>query len=495
MLKKVKSFLFENKSARQTVAKNTIWLTISNFGGRAIKAGVLIYAARVLGTAGYGVFLYVITLAGFFTLFIDPGLNNMLMRDVSKGDEQHKQTLLSTMFVMKLVLIFIGILVILFIAPLFSTLPGAKILLPIAALIISLDTLRDFFSAFMRGRERMEWDAFIFLTTNFGILVAGFIFLAIARVPISLMWGYAVGTGIGLCVAVWAVRKNLLRIFSSISTALMRPIIKAAWPFAVTGALGTLLTNADVLIISWILTASDVGIYAAAVRIVQVLYLVPMVFQFSTLPLIGRLAGKDDARFRSIFERTVGMILLASVPLALGGFILGSEIMRFVFGAAYGSGGWAFRILILSVLFDFPLAVVSAAIFSYGRQKSLIVSAAIGGVLNVLFDLILIPIFGIAGSSVATFIAQAATNWYLWGKMKKINYFEIIPRMKKVATAGIVMAAATTLLLVTGTELLVNILVSSMVYFMTLYLLREPLLIEIKRTIIPAAPAVETVLP
>ena len=86
MWQKIKSFLFENKTAKQTVAKNTVWLSISNFGGRLFKAAIIIYAARMLGAAGYGVFSYAVTLAGFFTLFVDPGINSVLIREGAKGN-------------------------------------------------------------------------------------------------------------------------------------------------------------------------------------------------------------------------------------------------------------------------------------------------------------------------------------------------------------------------------------------------------------------------
>ena len=91
MFKKIKAFLFENTTTKQTVAKNTIWLSISNFGGRLIKAIIIIYAARVLNTDGYGVFSYAITLAGFLTLFMDPGINGILMRNYAKAGEKERR--------------------------------------------------------------------------------------------------------------------------------------------------------------------------------------------------------------------------------------------------------------------------------------------------------------------------------------------------------------------------------------------------------------------
>jgi PST family polysaccharide transporter len=486
MLQKIKSFLFRNTTAKQTVAKNTVWLTISNFGGRAIKAVIIIYAARVLGTAGYGVFSYVITLAGFCTFFVDPGVNYILMRETSKADETRQQELFSTTFVMKLTLIAATVLFIVFGAPHFSTLPGAKVLLPIAALVVAADTLREFFSSLLRARERMEWEAGVFLLTNAGILALGFVFLVMTPTPRALLWGYALGTVLGALAATWAVRNQLKDLLARASRRLVMPIVRAAWPFAITGALGSLLTSADIFIVSWMRGASDVGIYSAAVRIVQVLYVIPMVLQYSTLPLLSRLAHQDDARFRTIFERTISVVFLLSVPLALGGLILGTPIMQFVFGAAYGGGGLSFKILMLTLLFDFPLTIIGAAIFAYDRQKNLIVSAIIAGVLNTGFDLALIPIFGIAGSALATLLAQAATNWYLWRKMNQINRFSVFPRLGRIIAAGLGMALVVAALALLHMHVLVSIAAGGITYLLLLYLLREPLLREMRSIARPA---------
>lgn len=487
MFKKIKSFLFENKGARQTVAKNTTWLTISNFGGRMIKAVIILYAARVLSTAGYGVFSYAVTLAGFFTLFLDPGVNATLMREASKTDEEGRRIYLSTTLFMKLIIVISGVLFVTIVAPIFSTLPGSKELLPFVALIISADTFREFFSSFMRAQEKMEWDAGIFLFTNVALVVAGFIAFSISKTPASFAIAYAAGSMAGVLLSIWVVRKHLVGIRQYFSTKLVRPIIRSAWPFAITGALGSLFTSADIIIISWFKTASDVGIYSAAVRIVQVLYVIPMIFQYSTLPLIARLANKDNERFRAIFERTLGVVLMASVPLALGGIVLGTPIMSLVFGAPYAPGGLSFKILMATMIFDFPLAIVSTAMFAYDRQKSLINSSIIGGTLNVALDLAFIPMFGMAGSAVATLIAQAGSNWYLWSTMKKINYFTILGRIKNILLAGALMGLATFIFAATGMNLIANVGVSALLYVVLLLALREPLLLEFRKTL--SAPA------
>ena len=201
--------------------------------------------------------------------------------------------------------------------------------------------------------------------------------------------------------------------------------------------------------------------------------------QLSILPIFARTASKDPAKFRTAFERTLGVIFLVSIPISIGGVILGTPIMSLVFGNIYAAGGLAFSILMASLSFDYATSIVANAIFAHDRQKILIVTAAIGGVLNVLFDVLLIPHWGITGSAIATLIAQVISNWYLWRAMKKVSDFTIFPALRKIAIAGICMACFTLTLYALHTNVIINVLVSAGAYGFALYLLHEPLLTEI----------------
>lgn len=478
MVRKIKDFLFNNGSAKQTVAKNTVWLSISNFGSKIIKAVIVIYAARVLGTSEYGVFSYAVTLAGFLSLFMDPGVNGILTRDAAKADERERREIFSTTLVIKAILLALGIGIIMFAAPIFSTLPGADALLPAVALILTFDTFREFFFSLTRAMEKMEWEAGIFIFTNIAIVVLGFVFLHYAPTAKSFSWGYAIGDGIGVVLALIVLRKYFSRIFSYFAPGRILPILNAAWPFAVSGTLGLLFTNTDLLIISWMRSASDVGVYSAVLRIIQTFYLIPNVIQMSTLPFLARAAKADPTKFRAGLERTLSLVFFVSVPLSIGGIILGTPVMTLVFGQAYAAGGLTFKILMGTLMFDFAATIVINALFAYEHQRSLIISSALGGVVNVGMDLLLIPTFGIAGSGVATLIAQIVNNSYLWYAMKKVNRFEVLPRLGKIVVASAVMGAVCIALYATGVNVVINAFVCCVLYLALLALMKEPILKE-----------------
>ena len=87
------------------------------------------------------------------------------------------------------------------------------------------------------------------------------------------------------------------------------------------------------------------------------------------------------------------------------------------------------------------------------------------------------------GSAVATLLAQVLSNSYLWYTMRKINQFRVFPHLWRPIGAGILMAIATWLMATMGTEIVLNIAISGIVYVAALFFLGEPLFSEIKKVL------------
>lgn len=481
MIRKIKAFLFTNQTNRQTIAKNTFWLGVSNIGGRLIKAIIIVYAARVLGAAEWGVFSYAVTLTAFLTVFTDFGINSILVRESSKMESaKERAELLSTSFLIKSFLLLFGVLLIIFIAPFLTNIEGVEEILPIVAFILIFDTLREFGFALNKVFEKMEREAGLFILTNVAIVMFGFIFLAIQPTIKSFAYSYALGTGLGMIATAFVLKENIGRIFSDFNKKFVKPILYTAWPFAISGVLGILMINTDILIIGSLGSADDVGLYSAADRIIQILYILPVMLAGSVLPTFSRLAGSDNQKMRSVMEHIIALMLLAAIPISIGGFLFGTEIVTALFGGEYAGAGPSFQVLVLTLMINFPTVILSSAIFAYNRQKALIVNSAVGGGANVVLDLLLIPILGIFGSAIATFLSQIFSNFYLWNKMKAINYFKVWPHLKKVVVATTVMAVFILIMKWLNVGILFGIPTAILIYFGTLFFLKEKLIHELK---------------
>ena len=206
----VKSFLLTNQTTGQTAAKNIFWLSTSNLGGRLVKAIIIVYSARILGAAEWGLFSYAVSLAAFVTIFTDFGVGPILTKETARAsDAETRSEIVSTAFFVKLSLLLVAVLAVIFIVPRFSTLKEANFLFPIVALIITFDTLQGFGFSLTRALERMELEAAFLLLTNISIVVFGFLVLRIHPEVKYFSYAYAAGIFIGMSVTLFSLRKNI----------------------------------------------------------------------------------------------------------------------------------------------------------------------------------------------------------------------------------------------------------------------------------------------
>lgn len=416
----VKAFLFANQTIGQTIAKNFFWLGISNIGGRLLRALVLIYAARVLGAAEWGAFSYVMSIVALLTIFTDFGIGPYLTREaVQRGEAVQRKKVLSTSLFVKLGLALVGVLFTIFMVPLFIPIEAAKILLGAASFVLLFDTMRELGSSLARAEQKMEVEAGLQLITNLAIVIFGFALLLNTPTAFSLTASYAIGTGIGMIIMFFVFRNYLRGIFSHFSPNLVKSIFKASWPFALSGLLGSLMLNTDILAIGFFRSAEEVGHYSAGYRIIQILYLFPALLATSSFPIISRFAKAEREKIPPILGRLTAIAFGVALPLAIFGALFAPQLILILFGSEYLPGSSSLRILFLTLLINSPSILLSNTLFAMGRERILTRFAALGGIGNIILDLVLIPAFGIAGSAWATLISQALSTGYLLKKTKE----------------------------------------------------------------------------
>ncbi len=484
MIAKIRSFLFENKTARQTVTKNTFWLAVSQLGSRLIRAAIIIYAARILGASEYGVFSYTLGLAGFFTLFADIGIIQLLTRETASHPE-NRQTYFTNSFWLKSLLLLFTVLLVVFVAPHFSNIQEAAALIPLVALLVIFDGVREFSIGYLRGLEKMEWEALIVTFMNVAIAVAGFIILQFSASAHALFYAYITSVGTAALLSAIILRKQFIQIFKSVDVQLMKKIAASAWPIAFAGMLGIFMLNTDIIMLGWWRSAQEIGYYSAGQRIVQVLYTIPALFASGIFPILSRFITRgEQERERELNEKSFSFAYMVAIPLVTGGIILARPIIELVFGAEYLPTVPAFQILIATLLITFPTILLSNLVIAHNQQRRTFWFMGVGSLGNVFFNALLIPPFGIIGSSVATIGAQLLNTTLIWRYMKRVIQFSVLPRLLKIIAASALMGAFSLLANALGVHVLITIALSAILYFAVLWVAKDKTFSEAK-SIVP----------
>src|SRR3989344_2067682 len=417
---KIQSWLFNNQTTGQTIAKNAFWLFFGQIMGRLLRASIVIYAARVLGAAEWGAFSYALGVAAFLTIFSDIGINALVTKEASRKPEL-KDQYLSTAFFTKLALVSILIIVALIVFPYLTNIEAAMGLMPILIFVFAFDTLRDLGSALSRALEKMEIEALVHIFTNLAIVIIGFLLLGRFGTSLSLATAYAIGSGLGLLAIIAVLWRHFKNIFSNFNKALVKEILATAWPFGLLGLMGVINLNTDIVMLGWIRTAEEVGYYSAAQKIIQLLYILPAVFASGVFPALSRIVQNDRLSAKKLLRKTVMISMSAAVIFSAIG-IFGADLgVETLFGKEYLPAVSALQILMATLLVVYPSTLLGNAIFAYDHQKSFVwlVLAAIFG--NIFFNILLIPNWGIEGAAVSTLITQLIINTMIWLKIKKIG--------------------------------------------------------------------------
>lgn len=463
------------------IIKNASWLFSGQAIGRALRAILIVFAARTLGTSEWGVFSYALSLAAAFTVFSDIGINALLVREGSR-DSSLRSKYLSTGLAIKLILLS-GISIFALLAKdIIVRIPEAAILIPLIIAIFVIDSLRDFVSALARSFERMDIEAKGQIITNMGIVGFGLLFLYLNPTSASLASGYVVGTLLGLIAVFVPLRSYFRGLVKEFSRGLIKEIIVSAWPFGLVSLMGVIMINTDILVLGSVGSASDVGLYAAAQKPVQLLYLIPSILAAAFFPTLSREAG-ENAKFRDTLEKGLKSAYFFAIPMALGGALAAEPVMRLVYGPDFISSAPSFIFLSLTFLFVFPSVFFTNALFAKNSQRSFYGLLLIGVLVNVFLDIILIPCFGITGCAIATLIVQAVLFTYGAVKLGRVSLFSIVPSGGRLIIASLFMGAVVIGLLYLSVPVLLVVGLGFVSYILALIALKEPVFKEVYNAI------------
>jgi len=477
MFKKI-SFLFLNHNPKQTVIKNSFWLVFGQTIGRLIRAGLLIFAARLLGSASWGAFSYALSVAAFLSIFSDLGINAFITRELSRQKEKAFKLISAGLYLKITVVIFLASII----PPLskfLTNIEEAKSLISLAVLIFAFDTIRDFAFAINRASEKMEIESLVNIFTNITITVFGLTFLFIYSSSSALILGYALGSLLGSIAMVFFIKKHLFYFFSKISFQNIKEVLRLSLPFSVMAIMGAVMINTDIIIIGWFKDAIETGLYSAAQKPIQLLYLLPASLAASVFPSLSKFATENKESFKKIFEQSLVFSILIALPISLGSFINSKAIILLLYGQEYFLSYPSFAILSLTLFIIFPSIIIGNGIFALNEQKKLIAFSLLGIFGNLILDLILIPKIGIIGCAWATLINQVVINSYLLYKIKKITNFSLFSYLKKIAIASFLMAVFSFSLNYLNINIIINITSSTLLYLSLLFLLKEKMIFSL----------------
>jgi len=102
---------------------------------------------------------------------------------------------------------------------------------------------------------------------------------------------------------------------------------------------------------------------------------------------------------------------------------------------------------------------------------------------NFVFNLLFIPLWGIAGAALSTVLKQILITVYLVWVLRKEFHFQVFHQIWKIVGATACMAIGITVLQLLHVPVFVSVPVGMILYFGALFVLRESSLMEMQKSV------------
>ena len=475
------------------VALNTIVQAISKVISTALGLITVALITRYLGPSGFGEYTTIITFISFFAVIADLGLTLVTVQLISlpseasakeglpalptgqAGDEaglpaNNQDKILSNLFSLRLLsaIFFLGLApAIIWLLP-YSQ--GIKIGVLIATASFLFPALNQILVGLFQKELRLDRVSIAEIASRI-LLFAGV--FTVARFDFGLyglLYSLILSSAINF-ILLWFFSKKYAKIRLNFDKILWLEIIKKTWPIGLTIFLNLIYLRADTLILSLVRNSSEVGIYGASYRVIDVLITLPFIFAGIVLPILtaGWQTNRDN--FNNVLQKSFDLMILLALPLVVGTQFIGSRIMTIVAGKEFALSGEILKILILAAGIIFVGTVFSHAVIAIDRQKKIITAYVFVAITALIGYLIFIPRYSFYGAAWVTIYSELAIALAAYLLVRRITGFR--PKLSvagKALLSSLAMALALSIL--SGLNLLLLIIIAALIYFTCLYFLK-----------------------
>ncbi len=230
--------------------------------------------------------------------------------------------------------------------------------------------------------------------------------------------------------------------------------------------------------------AVEAGYYDQSQKIVRILLSVVTSLGIVMLPRIANLFSKDDLNeVKKSLRKAFVVISFLSIPITFGLIGISDKFVPILFGNEFLSVIPLTKISpVLVIIIGLGNVFGTQYLLAIGKNKEYTASVCIGALVNFCFNLLLIPRFAAMGAVIATVSAELSIALIQFWFARVVFDFTWIKETYKYWVSGILMLAIVRLVgNVTPISILflvLQIAIGSLVYFISLIILRDKFLFE-----------------
>lgn len=401
------------------VLKKSASSTLIKILGMLVSLIISIFLGRRLGAYGLGIINLATTIVNILLVFTIFGFQNVIIKKLSIAKEvKDWKQIRSVLFTSR---VFNGALAV-FISILFITLTpylcdyifedsNLKIPLVIAVAMIVPQTFSRIYGSALNGFSKIWQSSLVnevlsIWTVGIGILFYLFFEIKITVVTVAIL--YAIGR---LVVTVF-VGAYWNRIFKNRGDKefVIRPMLKMALPLVLVTGVAIVTSSSDKLMLGWLSSSSEVGIYSVASRLSLLISFFLIVSNAAISPKLASLyANKRTGEMKILVKRVTGVLILIGLFFLIFFFVFGNTILE-VWGKEFTEAYWILVVLSIGQFINVASGCVGLILVMCDLEKIHGYISFFGMFLNLGLNYFLILDYGAMGAAIATSIIVILEN-------------------------------------------------------------------------------------
>lgn len=387
-----------SKDAR-SVLKNSVASIAGQMVTLVVGLVSSVYVARTLGVQQFGMFSWALGLVGILRAVATIGLDNVITRDAAQNREKAPEYLLSS-FVLKLFsasLCYAGIVVYLRMRGYEGLQLAVGYILCSMVLFESLDASCR---AVLIGIERQDVSVGVAVVTNIVRVAAVVILIYLGYNVIAVAWVTISAAVLTLILHFVAIYRLLGGVWRPTMSA-MRHLLLVGSTFFASYFFDKIFDRADYVMLDMFKGVGEVGVYAAAYRIMEIVTMIAFSCSLALYPIMAKRTHGSDEGYARAIERSTKYLTMLGIPLCSGIFLLSHQLMVGLYSEKFAVSGYCLAILIWGRLLSFVVFPGQQAVQARNGQLWLVPPVLVRVTMNILMNLYLIPRYGSKGASIA----------------------------------------------------------------------------------------------
>jgi O-antigen/teichoic acid export membrane protein len=375
--------------ATTKIAYNVVVSSISKALSTILALVSIAFITRYLGKEGFGDYATLLAFLAFFTAIADLGLYHISTREISREEADEKKVI-GNIFALRLIASFFVV----FISPLIIFFLPYPLIVKQGVFIVALSFLFSSSYQMLNGvfQKNLAMDKVV-LAELIGKVVQVVVIIIAIKLNLSLLWiissllFYMI---VSFClVFLWS--KKYIKFNLRFDFVYWKSFLKESLPMGAVAIITFLYFKMDTLLLSFMKSSADVGIYNAAYKVLENLTFFPSMVAGLILPILAKNIFSNRKEFEIVANKMFKFFLIIIVPLIIGVLFLSDGITNVISGAGFSESANVLRILVFALAFIFFGHFFNIILIVGNLQKKLMLVLSVAAVINISLNFFLIP--------------------------------------------------------------------------------------------------------